>query len=328
MRRREFIRLLGGAAASTPLGPLVARAQRKTPVIGYLSTGSPSAFASRLAAFRQGLGELGFAEGQNLAIEYRWASGEYDQMQTFAADLVGRNVDVILTSGPPSLRAASAATSTIPVVFVVGSDPVRDGLVSSMSRPDRNLTGITFLAVDLTPKRLELVTELVPQTKIVGLLTNPTNAAEERVVTDAQAAARAVGLRLEVLPASNDGEIDAAFAMVGQRQVGALLVSPDSLFTSRTSRIAALATTHRIPTIFAFRESVAAGGFASYGPNVPRVYHDAGLYVGRILKGDKPGDLPILQPTVFELVLNLKTAKALGLNVPPTLLTRADEVIE
>jgi putative ABC transport system substrate-binding protein len=324
MRRRDFIAALGGITAM----PFGARAQPKTPVIGYLSTGSPSAFASRLAAFRQGLGELGFAEGQNLAIEYRWASGEYDQMQAFAADLVGRNVDVILTSGPPSLRAASASTSTIPVVFVVGSDPVRDGLVSSMSRPDRNLTGITFLAVDLTPKRLELVAELVPQTKIVGLLTNPTNAAEERVVRDAHAAARTAGLRLEVLPASNDVEIDAAFAIVVQRQVGALLVSPDSLFTSRTSRIAALAISHRTPTIFAFRESVAAGGFASYGPNVPRVYHDAGLYVGRILKGDKPGDLPILQPTLFELVLNLKTAKALGLNVPPTLLARADEVIE
>jgi putative tryptophan/tyrosine transport system substrate-binding protein len=324
MRRRDFIAALGGITAM----PFGARAQPKTPVIGYLSTGSPSAFASRLAAFRQGLGELGFAEGQNLAIEYRWASGGYDQMQAFAADLVGRNVDVILTSGPPSLRAASASTSTIPVVFVVGSDPVRDGLVSSMSRPDRNLTGITFLAVDLTPKRLELVAELVPQTKIVGLLTNPTNAAEERVVRDAHAAARIAGLRLEILPASNDVEIDAAFAMVVQRQVGALLVSPDSLFTSRTSHIAALAISHRIPTIFAFRESVAAGGFASYGPNVPRVYHDAGLYVGRILKGDKPGDLPILQPTLFELVLNLKTAKALGLNVPPTLLARADEVIE
>lgn len=324
MRRRDFIAALGGIAAM----PFGAQAQQKTPVVGFLSSGSPNAFASRLAAFRQGLGELGFAEGQNLAIEYRWATGEYDQMQTFAADLVGRNVDVILTSGPPSLRAASAATSTIPVVFVVGSDPVGDGLVGSMSRPDRNLTGITFLAVNLTPKRLELVAELVPQTKIVGLLTNPTNAAEERVVTDAHTAARIAGLRLEILPASNDGEIDAAFATVLQRQVGALLVSPDSLFTTRTSRIAALGASHRIPTIFAYRESVAAGGFASYGPNVPRVYHDAGLYVGRVLKGDKPSDLPILQPTAFELVLNLKTAKVLGLTMPPTLLARADEVIE
>ncbi len=323
MRRRDFIAALGGIAM-----PYGAEAQQKSPVIGYLSTGSPGTFASRLAAFRQGFGELGFAEGRNVAIEYRWASGEYDQMRTFAADLVGRNVDVILTSGPPALRAASAATSAIPVVFVVGSDPVRDGLVGSMSRPDRNLTGIAFLAVDLTPKRLELVSELVSQTKIVGLLTNPTNAAEERVVTDAHAAARIAGLRLEVLPASNDGEIDAAFATALQRQAGALLVSPDTFFTTRSSRIAALAVSHRIPTIFAYRESVAAGGFASYGPNVPRVYHDAGRYVGRILKGDKPGDLPVLQPTVFELVLNLKTAKALGLNVPPTLLARADEVIE
>jgi putative ABC transport system substrate-binding protein len=325
MKRREFIALLGGAAAAWS-GP--ARGQQKMPVIGFLTTGSASAFASRLTAFRQALGELGFVEGQNLAIEYRWAGGVYDQMQAFTTDLVGRKVDVIFVSGPPSLRAASAATSTIPIVFVVGSDPVRDGLVGSMSRPDRNLTGITFLAVDLTPKRLELVAELVPKAKAVGLLTNPTNAAEERVVTDAQTAAKTAGFRLEVLTAHNDEGIDAAFAVLAQRQVGALLVSPDSLFTIRTDRVVALALSHRIPTVFAFRESVAAGALASYGPNVPRVYHDAGLYVGRILKGDKPGDLPVLQPTAFELVINLKTAKALGLNVPPTLLARADEVIE
>jgi putative ABC transport system substrate-binding protein len=226
------------------------------------------------------------------------------------------------------LRAASAATSTIPIVFVTGSDPVRDGMVGSMSRPDRNLTGITFLAVDLIPKRLELVAELVPRAKILGLLTNPTNAAEERVVTDAQAAARTAGFRLEALSASNDGEIDAAFTTLAEHHIDALLVSPDSLFTTRTDRIVALAFKHRTATIFAFRESVTAGALASYGPNVPRVYHDAGLYVGRILKGDNPGNLPVLQPTVFELVINLKTAKTLALNVPPTLLARADEVIE
>ncbi|MEH2569771.1 ABC transporter substrate-binding protein [Bradyrhizobium sp. AZCC 2289] len=324
MRRRDFIAALGGLAAM----PFGARAQQKMPVVGFLATGSASAFASRLNGFRQALGELGFQEGQNLAIEYRWAGGDYDQMQAFAADLVGREVDVILASGPPSLRATSAATSTIPIVFVVGSDPVRDGLVGSMSRPDRNLTGVTFLAVDLTPKRLELVAELVPQAKVVGLLTNPTNAAEERVVADAQAAARTAGFRLEVLTASNDSEIDAAFATLVQRQVGALLVSPDTLFTISTDRIVALALSHGTATIFAYRASVASGALASYGPNVPRIYRDAGLYVGRILRGDKPGDLPVLQPTVFELVLNLKTAGALGLAIPPALLATADEVIE
>ena len=324
MRRRKFLSLLGAAAAL----PMPARAQQKTPVIGYLATGTPNAFVSRLAGFRQGLGEHGFVEGQNLTIEYRWAGGIYDQMQTFATDLVNRKVDVIFTAGPPALRAVSAATSTIPVVFTTGSDPVRDGLVASMSRPDRNLTGITFLAVDLTPKRLELVVELNPQTKVVGLLTNPTNAAEERVVTDVQAAARTAGFRLEVLTAGNDSEIEAAFATLDQRPVGALLVSPDTLFITRTERIVALASSHRTPTIFAYRESVLAGGLASYGPSVAGAHREAGMYIGRILKGERPGNLPILQPTTFELAINLKTAKTIGLNVPPTLLARADEVIE
>jgi putative ABC transport system substrate-binding protein len=298
------------------------------PVIGFLATGSPQAFASRLVGLRQGIGEHGFVEGRNVAIEYRWASGVYDQMQAFASELVDRKADVIVASGPPSLRAASAATSSIPVVFVVGSDPVRDGLVASMSRPDRNLTGITFLAGDLTPKRLELISELTPQVKIIGLLTNPANAAEERVVVDVNAAAKTAGFEVVVLAASNDAGIDAAFAALEQRRVGALLVSPDTLFTTRTDRIVALAIKSRIPTIFAYRQSVAAGALASYGPNVPEIYRDAGRYVGRILKGDKPRDLPVSQPRAFELVINLKTAKELGLNVPPTLLARADEVIE
>ena len=250
--------------------------------------------ANYLRAFRQGLKEAGFVEGRNVAIEYRWASGLYDQMQMFASDLVQRKVDIIVAIGPPSLRAASAATSTIPVVFVVGSDPVRDGLVASMSRPDRNLTGITFLAVDLTPKRLELVAELTPHTKVIGLLTNPANAAEERVVTDAQAAAKTAGLQVTVLPASNDREIDAAFATLVQRQVGVLIVSPDTLFTTRADRIVAQASKHTTPTIFAFREFVVAGGLASYGPSTPRVHREAGRYVGRILKGDKARRSPRL----------------------------------
>lgn len=298
------------------------------PVIGYLATGSPEAFASRLAALRQGMGEHGFVEGRNVAIEYRWAGDLYDQMQAFAFDLVQRKVDVIFASGPPSLRAASAATSTIPIVFVVGSDPVRDGLIASMSRPDRNLTGITFLAVDLMPKRLELVAELVPQAKLVGLLTNPTNAAEQRVVTDMQEAVKKTAFDLVVVPTGNDAEIDAGFATLVQRRVSALIVSPDTLFTTRAAKIAALASQNAIPAIFAFRESVAAGGLASYGPSTPHVNREAGRYLGRILKGDKPGDLPVLQPTALELVINLKTAKALGLDVPPALLVAASEVIE
>jgi putative ABC transport system substrate-binding protein len=325
MERREFIALVGGAAT----WPLAARAQQPAiPVIGYLATGSQDIFASRLAALRQGIGEHGYFEGRNVAIEYRWASGLYDQMQTLAAGLVARRVDVIVSVGPPSLRAAVAATSTIPIVFVTGSDPVRDGLVASVSRPDRNLTGIMFLAVDLTPKRLQLIAELVPQAKLIALLTNPSNRAEERVVADAQTAAKTAGLEIAILKASNENEIDAVFGTLAERQAGVLIVSPDTLFTTRAEKIAALAVRHAIPTIFAFRESVLAGGLASYGPSTPRVHREAGLYVGRILKGDKPGELPVLQPTTFELTINLKTAKALGLELSPTLLARADEVID
>lgn len=325
MRRREFLKVFAGAAVA---GPGIARAQAAMPVIGYLAAGSPDAFASRLDALRQGLGEYGYAEGRNVAIEPRWAGGIYDQLQAFAADLVARKVDVIVALGPPSLRAAAAATSTIPVVFVVGSDPVRDGLVASMSRPDRNLTGITFLAVDLTPKRLQLAAELQPQAKRVALLANPSNRAEERVIADTQNAAGAAGLDLAVLGASNDSGIDAAFAALAQNRAGMLLVSPDSLFTTQAERIAALAIQHKIPTLFAFREAVLAGGLASYGPVTARIHRDLGRYVGRILKGDRPGDLPVLQPTTFELVVNLKTAKTLGLEIAPMILARADEVIE
>ena len=325
MKRREFIALVGGAAT----WPLAARAQQPAmPVIGYLATGSQDIFASRLAALRQGIGEHGYFEGRNVAIEYRWASGLYDQMQAFATDLVARRVDVIVSVGPPSLRAAVAATSTIPVVFVTGSDPVRDGLVASMSRPDRNLTGITFLAVDLIPKRLQLVAELVPQAKLIALLANPSNRAEERVVADAQTSAKTAGLEIAILKARNDSEIYAAFGVLAELHAGVLIVSPDTLFTTRAEKIATLAVRQTIPTIFAFRESVLAGGLASYGPSTPRVHREAGLYVGRILKGDNPGDLPVLQPTTFELTINLKTANTLGLTIPPSLLARADEVIE
>lgn len=325
MQRREFLRIFASFAVA---GSGIAHAQAAVPVVGYLASGSPDAFASRLDALRHGLGEYGYVEGRNVAIEPRWASGVYDQLQAFAADLVARKVDVIVALGPPSLRAAAAATSTIPVVFVVGSDPVRDGLVASMSRPDRNLTGISFLAVDLTPKRLQLAAELQPQAKLVALLANPSNRAEERVMADAQNAARSAGLDLAVLGASNASGIDAAFAALEQNRAGILLVSPDSLFTTQAARIAALAIQHKIPTLFAFREAVLAGGLASYGPVTARIHRDVGRYVGRILKGDRPGDLPVLQPTAFELTVNLKTAKALGLEIAPMILARADEVIE
>ena len=324
MKRREFILAAGGAVA----WPLAGRAQSQKTTIGYLASGSPGAFASRLAAFREGLGGAGYVEGRNVEIEYRWADGLYDSMRAFASDLVGRKVDAIVAIGPPSLRAAKEATSAIPVVFVVGSDPVRDGLVASMSRPGGNLTGFSFLAVDLTPKRLELVSELVPKARMIALLANPTNAAEERVIADVQEAAQGAGFGLRTLRAADASGIDAAFTTLAEHSDTVLIVSPDSLFTTRSEQIVALASRHVVPTIYAFREFVAAGGLASYGTNVPAVHRQAGIYVARILKGEKPGELPVMQPSTFELVINLKTAKALGLEVQPTLIARADEVIE
>jgi putative ABC transport system substrate-binding protein len=327
MKRRDFIALLGSAAAAAT-SPLAGRAQTTVPRIGYVAGGSQSAFATRVAGFNEGLGTLGFVDGRNVAIEYRWADGVYDRLRASISELVASKVDVILATGPPVLRAAKEATSTIPIVFVVGSDPVRDGLVASMSRPGGNITGISFLAVDLTAKRLELVSQLVPHTKMLALLANPTNAAEERVVKEVQEAAQAAGYQLETLRAANAGEIEAAFAKLAGQRGRALIVSPDSLFTTQTEQLVALASRHAIPTIYAYREFVVAGGLASYGTRVPAVHRQAGVYVGRILKGDKPGDLPVMQPTTFELVINLKTAKALGLQLPDRLLALADEVIE
>jgi putative ABC transport system substrate-binding protein len=308
--------------------PLAGRAQTAIPSIGYVSSGSQTAFATRVAGFNEGLGTLGFADGHNIAIYYRWADGVYDRLRASVSDLVARRVDVIVAVGPPALRAAKEATSSVPIVFVVGSDPVRDGLVASMSRPGGNITGISFLAVDLTPKRLELASELVPNAKMIALLVNPTNAAEARVVEDVHGAARAADYQLETLKAGSDNEIEAAFAKLAGWRGKVLIVSPDSLFTSRAEQLVALASRHATPTIYAYREFVLAGGLASYGTRVPTVHRQAGIYVGRILKGEKPGDLPVMQPTTFELVINLNTAKALGLDVPPTLLARADEVIE
>ena len=327
MRRRELMLLLGGAAAAWPRA---GRAQRKEmPVIGYLSGSAAGPSAPFVAAFRQGLGETGYVEGQNVAIEYRWAEGSYDRLPALAAEFVGRGVDLIVASGgPPAAQAAKRATSTIPIVFASGDDPVATGLVASLARPGGNLTGVSFLVADLNPKRLELLSELVPQAKVIALLVNPKFPETVRVMREVQDAARAKGLQLPILKASNESEIDAAFASLGRLQAGALVVGSDAFFNSRREQVVALASRHAVPAIYELRQSVASGGLISYGVSFTVVFHRLGIYAGKILKGARPADLPVEQPTNFELVINLKTAKALGLTVPQSLLARADEVIE
>jgi len=326
------MRLIGLAvvvAVNLILAPLAAVAQQKAmPVIGVLSTGSPGpSSAPFMAAFRQGLSEAGYVEGQNLAIEYRWAEGHYDRLPALAADLVGRKVDLIMASSPPSALAAKSATSTIPIVFRSGADPVADGLVASLARPGGNLTGVSFVADELTAKRLELLSELVPRARVIALLMNPNNATAERVIRDVQEAARTKGLQLHVLKARSESEIDSAFASL-QLHVDALVVGGDPFLSSRREQLVMLASRRAVPSIYAWREFAASGGLISYGPSLISAFRLVGAYAGKILKGAKPADLPVQQSTTFELVINLKTAKALGLTVPQSMRMRADEVIE
>jgi putative ABC transport system substrate-binding protein len=328
MRRRKFSILLGGALTASTARGFAAHAQKATPVIGYLYGGVAGYSSPDVAAFRRGLDETGYVEGQSVAIEYRWAEGRYDQLPGLAADLVGRKVDVIAAMGVTAVvLAAKDATSTIPIIFVTGGDPVRRGLVASLSRPGGNITGVTILVVDLAPKLLELLSELVPQAKAIALLVNP-QPATESLIRGLQEAARPKGVQFHILKASTESEIDAAFAALVQRPAGALLVFSDQFFFNRRAQIVALAARHAVPAIYEFGEYARAGGLMSYGASLTAAARQAGTYAGKILKGAQPADLPVLQPTTFELVINLKTAKALGLAIPPSILARADEVIE
>jgi putative tryptophan/tyrosine transport system substrate-binding protein len=328
MRRRKFATGFAGMVAASTLWPPLLKAQQKA-VVGFLNAGAPDRSVRIVAAFREGLGETGYLEGQNLTIEYRWAEGHYDRLPALAADLVGRKVDVIAVSGSPAAAsAAKGATSTIPIVFIGGDNPVADGLVASLARPGGNLTGVSSLVVELNPKRLQLLRELVPQARVIGMLVNPSNPATERMTREAQDAARADGLPLVVLNVGSESEIDAAFTALVQRQAGALLVGTDPFLTGRNEQVATLAARHGIPAIYGWPEFATAGGLISYGPSRPALYRQIGVYAGKILKGAKPADLPVLQPAIFELVVNMKTAKALGLTIPPSILARADEVLE
>jgi putative tryptophan/tyrosine transport system substrate-binding protein len=325
MRRREFLAGLGAAAT----WPLAAGAQQPAmPVIGFLGISLPDGYRRQLIALRQALQVAGYVEGRNIAIEFRWAENRYDRLPTLAADLVARHVSVIATTDTASTRAAKAATATIPIVFAYGGDPVDDGLVASFNRPGGNVTGVTFISAALAPKRLELLHEVVPGAGVIGVLVNPNSPLAQIQLSDLQAAARISGQRIYVANAGSELEFEAAFAALVQQSVGALLVSTDPLFGSGRDRLVALAAREKIAAIYALREYAAAGGLMSYGASQADSYHQAGIYTARILKGEKPEDLPVMQPTKFELVVNLKTAKALGLTISESFLLRADEVIE
>ena len=325
MRRREFIAVFGGAAA----WPFAARGQQPVmPVVGFLHARSPDDVAYQVAAFRHGLGEAGYIEGESVNIQYRFALGDYGQLPEMAAELVRRPVAVLVAGSDPAALAAKAATSNIPIVFAVGSDPIKLGLVASVSRPGGNATGMNILTSALEAKRLGLLHELMPQAAIIGVLVNPNYSPSESQLRDLHEAASAIGLQFHALRSSTDAEIDAAFEAVAQQHIAVLVVAADPFLDTRRDKIVALAQHHSVPAMYQFREHAVAGGLMSYGINLPDVYRQLGIYTGQILKGTKPADLPVMQPTKFELVINLKTAKALDLTIPPQLLALADEVIE
>jgi putative ABC transport system substrate-binding protein len=324
MNRRQLLLVSGAMAMARPLPAQ----QKAMPVIGFLNSQAPGTSASAVTAFRQGLSETGYVEGQNFTIEYRWAEGHYDRLPALVADLVGRKVDVIAAGNTTAIQAAKSATSTIPIVFFGGGDPVEQGLVASLARPGGNLTGVSAMASELMPKRLELLSELVPQTRLVALLINPDNPITEPIIRDVRDAAREKGLQLDILKAATDSEIDGAFATLVQSHADTLVVGADAVFANRPAQLVALAAHYGVPAIYFAREFVAAGGLISYGVSFTGIWRQVGIYAGKILKGTKPADLPVQQPTTFELVVNLNTAKALGLTIPPSILARADEVIE
>jgi putative ABC transport system substrate-binding protein len=324
--RRKFIAALGGASL---VWPLAARAQQPAmPVIGFLHPASPEPFARPVAAFRAGLNETGYVDGRNTMIEFRWAEGQYDRLPALAADLVGRQVAVIAAVSPPAAIAAKAATTAIPIVFTTGDDPVKNGLVSSLNRPGGNVTGVNIFTGVLDGKRLELLSEMVPKATVVAVLLNPTNPQSQSYEDAAQSAASAIGRQVAVLKASNEPDFEGAFAAISERRIGALLVGSDIFFNGRRDQLVALAARHAVPAMYEFREFADAGGLMSYGTSLAETYRQTGIYVGEILKGASPADLPVVQSTKFEFVINLKAAKELGLTVPPSLLIAADDVVQ
>jgi putative ABC transport system substrate-binding protein len=326
VRRREFIAGFAGAAAAWPLA---ARAQRTAmPVIGFLTARAPGEDEHLLAAFHHGLKEAGYVEGQNVMLEYRFAENQYHRLPTLAADLVRRQVSLIAATGTPTALAAKAATTTIPIVFSTADDPVATGIVPSLNRPAGNMTGMSFISAGLRAKNLELLHELVPRAFLFGLLVNPNNPNTAIQATDVQAAAGTLGKKIHLMNASTEREIDTTFASLAEQHIGALIVGTDPFFLSRCDQLVALAARHAVPTAYWLRQFVTAGGLMSYGTSLTDAHRQVGIYIGRILKGAKPADLPVVQPTKYELIINLKTAQALGLDIPPTLLARADEVIE